>query len=170
MLGALPAGAFALDIRNKSILNFALTLEYLESAFYASALKHAGLKGPDRHFATTVHGHEMQHVRTLRKVLGSQAIKRPKFDFGATVRSRSAFLATSIKLEDTGVAAYKGQAPRLQSDTLLAAALSNHSNEAKHAAWVRGLAGAPPSPGAFETPLSMAQVLSAVKATGFIVG
>lgn len=171
VMAALPGGASAaFNARDKSILNFALTLEYLEATFYERSLKHAGLKGPSHHFASTVYLHESQHVRTLKKVLGSQAIKKPKFDFGAAVQSPSAFLATSQKLENTGVKAYKGQAPRLESDTLLKAALSIHSIEAKHAAWVTGLLLELPSPTALDGPLTMDEVLAAVKATGFIVG
>ncbi len=91
-----------------AILNFALTLEYLESAFYASALKHAGLTGEHKRFATLVHEHEMAHVAALRKALGSAAVKRPTFAFGSAVTSPSAFTATAIKLEDTGVAGLPG--------------------------------------------------------------
>src|SRR5215467_1037672 len=64
-----------------AILKFALTLEYLESAFYASAMKHAGLTGELKRFARTVHQHEAAHVAALKKMLGSAAVKRPSFDF-----------------------------------------------------------------------------------------
>jgi hypothetical protein len=152
-----------------AILNFALTLEYLESAFYASALKHAGLKGEFERYARTVHDHEKAHVQALRKALGSSAVKRPTFAFGAAVQSRDAFAATAVKLEDTGVSAYQGQAPHIKSQDLLKAAISIHPVEARHAAWIRNItAGFAPAPVAFNPALTMAEVLSAVDATGFI--
>ena len=152
-----------------AILNFALTLEYLESAFYASALKHAGLTGELKRFATTVHEHESAHVSALRKALGSAAVKRPSFDFGATVQGKSAFQKTAIVLEDTGVMAYQGQTPFIKSQDVFKAAISIHPVEARHAAWIRNLtAGYAPAPAAFNPALSKSAVLSAVTATGFI--
>src|SRR5262249_26022326 len=80
----LPAGGLAAQSKGDvAIATFAVTREYLESAFYASALKHAGLKGEMKRFATTVHAHEAAHVAALRKMLGSAAVKRPSFDFGS---------------------------------------------------------------------------------------
>jgi rubrerythrin len=170
--GALLAPGVAMAASHKgdvAILNFALTLEYLESAFYASALKHAGLKGEFARFARTVHAHEKAHVEALRKALGKSAVKRPTFAFGATVHSRDAFAATSVKLEDTGVAAYQGQAPHIKSQDLLKAAISIHPVEARHAAWIRNIsAGFDPAPAAFNPALSKSAVLAAVNATGFI--
>jgi rubrerythrin len=151
-----------------AILNFALTLEYLESAFYASALKHAGLTGEWKRLATTVHQHEMAHVEALRKALGSAAVKRPNFSFGAAVTSPSAFTATSIKLEDTGVQAYQGQVPFIRTQAVFKAAISIHPVEARHAAWIRQLAHESPAPFAFNPALTKSQVLAAVTATGFI--
>src|SRR3954451_12682228 len=90
--GLLPGiGATAMAATPKgdvAIANFALTLEYLESAFYASALKHAGLTGEHKRLARVVHQHEAAHVAALRKMLGSAAVKRPSFDFGGAVRSQ----------------------------------------------------------------------------------
>jgi rubrerythrin len=167
--GLVPGGALAATPKGDvAILNFALTLEYLESAFYASALEHAGLTGEFKRFATLVHGHERAHVEALRKALGSAAIKRPTFGFGSAVTSTAAFTATSIKLEDTGVQAYQGQAPFIKSDAVFKAAISIHPVEARHAAWIRNLAGQSPAPAAFNPALSKAAVLSAVTATGFI--
>src|ERR1700754_521406 len=140
--GALAAGAGVPSLASAAskgdvaILNFALTLEYLESAFYASALKHAGLTGELKRFATTVHDHEAAHVAALRKALGSSAVKRPTFDFGSAVQSQAAFTSTAITLEDTGVSAYQGQAPFIKSQAIFKAAISIHPIEARHAAWI----------------------------------
>src|SRR4051794_14075549 len=163
--GSAPAATSKGDV---AILNFALTLEYLDSAFYASAIKHAGLTGELERFARLVHQHETAHVEALRKALGSAAIKRPTFAFGAAVQSRAAFTATSIKLEDTGVQAYQGQTPFIKSRDVFKAAISIHPVEARHAAWIRNLAGVSPAPAAFNPSLSKSAVLAAVGATGFI--
>jgi hypothetical protein len=153
-----------------AILNFALTLEYLESAFYASALKHAGLTGEHKRLARTVHAHEAAHVQALKKALGSAAVKRPSFDFGSAVQSQSAFTSTAIVLEDTGVAAYQGQAPFIKSNAILMAAISIHPVEARHAAWIRNIGGMAPAPDAFNPAMTKDQVLAAVTGTGFIKG
>jgi Ferritin-like domain len=167
--GMLPGSALAATSKGDvAILNFALTLEYLESAFYASAMKHAGLTGELDRFARLVHQHEKAHVEALRKALGSAAVKRPTFAFGSAVQSVSAFTATSIALEDTGVQAYQGQAPFIKSNDVFKAAISIHPVEARHAAWIRNLAHLNPAPAAFNPALTMSQTLAAVGATGFI--
>jgi hypothetical protein len=168
--GLLPAAraVAATPKGDVAILNFALTLEYLESAFYASALKHAGLTGEHQRLARTVHAHEAAHVQALEQALGSAAVKRPSFDFGPAVQSQGAFTSTAIVLEDTGVQAYQGQAPFIESNAIFKAAISIHPVEARHAAWVRNLGGMSPAPEAFNPALTKAQVLSAVTATGFI--
>lgn len=156
-----------------AILNFALTLEYLEAEFYTQAAR-GGLGGNPRQFARVVGAHERAHVAFLRKALGSAAVKKPRFDFKGTTEDASKFLATAKVLEDTGVMAYAGQGPRLKTKALVAAALSIHSVEARHAAWVRDILGGRganlPAPVAFDKPKSMGEILAAVKGTGFIVG
>ena len=57
--------------------------------------------------------HEATHVKALKGVLGSNAVKKPKFDFGDTVTNQDKFRLTAQVLEDTGVAAYAGQGPNL---------------------------------------------------------
>jgi hypothetical protein len=168
--GLIPtAGAMAATPKGDvAIANFALTLEYLESAFYASAMKHAGLTGEHKRFARLVHQHEAAHVAALKKMLGSAAVKRPTFDFGSAVQSQSAFTSTAITLEDTGVQAYQGQAPFIKSQAVFKAALSIHPVEARHAAWIRNLGGQSPAPAAFNPALTKSQVLAAVTGTGFI--
>ena len=172
LLATLPGVASAATAGDVAILNFALTLEYLERDFYAAAIKQKAVgSGAEKRFASIAHAHEAAHVTALQKALGSQAIKSPTFDYGKAVTSVKEFTATSIALEDTGVRAYKGQAPLIASTAILAAALSIHSVEANHAAWIRAIAGENPTyTGAFEKPLTKSQVLAIVKGTGFITG
>ena len=162
-------GSKANDVK---ILNYALTLEYLEAAFYAEALRVGGYTGAVGRFASVVASHEATHVATLKGVLGAKAVKRPSFDFKGTTRKWSTFLRTAKVLEDTGVAAYQGQAPLIHQNAVLGPAGAILAVEARHAAWVRDLLYAgksvKPAPEAFSTPMSMSQVLSAVKKTGFI--
>jgi hypothetical protein len=167
--GLLPRAAMAASPKGDvAILNFALTLEYLESAFYAAALKGAGLTGEHKRFARLVHQHEAAHVTALKKALGPAAVKRPTFGFGSAVAGQSAFTSTAIVLEDTGVQAYQGQTPFITSKAVFEAAISIHPVEARHAAWIRNLAGQPPAPAAFNPALTKDQVLAAVTGTGFI--
>ncbi|MDQ8046567.1 MAG: ferritin-like domain-containing protein [Solirubrobacteraceae bacterium] len=168
--GLIPGSAFAASSGDVAILNFALTLEYLESTFYAQAKKHAGLTGEFKRFAWTVHDHEAAHVGALQKALGKSAVKRPTFDFGAAVQSQAAFGATAVVLEDTGVQAYQGQAPNISSNAIFEAAISIHPVEARHAAWIRNLTGLNPAPFVVNPALSKDQVLAAVTGTGFIKG
>jgi hypothetical protein len=166
---ARSGGSKANDIK---ILNYALTLEYLEAAFYAEAVRVGGYSGAVGTFAQTVASHEATHVAALKGVLGSKAVKSPNFDFKGTTRKWKTFLRTSKVLEDTGVAAYQGQAPLIHQNAVLGPAGAILAVEARHAAWVRDLLYAgksvKPAPEAFSTPMSMSQVLAAVKKTGFI--
>ena len=176
LIGAVPlAAAIAQGGVPKSdvaILNFALTLEYLEAAFYQEAVSAGRLDGRAARFAQVVAGHEQAHVEALQKALGAKAVKKPKFDFKGTTRSKGKFVSTAIVLEDTGVSAYQGAAPSIKTPAILAAAGSILPIEARHAAWIRNIQGAGkgpvPAPEAFNPAKSKAQVLSAVKSTGFI--
>ena len=93
---------------------------------------------------------ERAHVDAFKELLGRKAIERPAFNFRGTTESERAFLKTAVAFEDLAVAAYKGQAPRLRSKEVLAAALSIHSVEARHAAWMRYLFGVQPAVDAFD--------------------
>ena len=160
----------ATSSRDISILNYALTLEYLEAAFYTEAEKNGVLEDELAYFARLVGAHERAHVKGLKAVLGSKAVKKPKFDFQGTTEDAAKFLDTAVVLEATGVSAYAGQAPRVKSRKILEAALAIHTVEARHASWARQLAGAKGAPDAFDKPLTMKQVLKAVGKTGFIKG
>ncbi|MDQ3670503.1 MAG: ferritin-like domain-containing protein [Actinomycetota bacterium] len=149
--------------------NFALSLEYLEAEFYTEAVAMGAIRNARvRRFAQVVGAHERTHVRALQQMLGSSAVAKPSFNFRGTTESEAKFKATAQVLEDTGVMAYAGQAPRVESNAVLKAALAIHTVEARHAAWIRHINGAPPAPVAFDRPKSMAQILAAVGGTGFI--
>jgi Ferritin-like domain len=166
----------ALPAQVVDILNFALTLEYLEDEFYRTALAQGGLIGSDNEAVfAQISKHETEHVATLRGALGAAAIAKPEFDLTGHGKYRDiltnfkTFALVSQTLEDTGVAAYKGQAPALTGGgALLTTALQIHSVEARHAAEVRRIRGVKSWTGAFDQPMTKAQVLAAAKP--FIVG
>jgi hypothetical protein len=174
IFGALPALASSKGASGDiAIFNYALTLEYLEAAFYTEAVAMGKLSGETKTFAATVKKDEVAHVKFLKSALGAKAVKQPRFDFKGTTANQAMFEKTAMALEDTGVAAYAGQGPRIANKKFLAAALSVHSVEARHAAWIRDILGKgkspTPAPAAFDTAKSMAEVLKIVKSTGFIV-
>ena len=163
---ALGAPGPAQDTR---ILNFALTLEYLEAEFYTQASAGGALSGELAEFSRIVGTHERAHVAFLKKALGAKAVAKPTFDFKGTTENQARFAATAQVLEDTGVAAYNGQGPNV-TKPILAAAASIVSVEARHAAWIRDINRKPPAPVAFDQARTQGQILSAVTATGFIQG
>ena len=165
---ASPAGAASASDVN--ILNFALTLEFLEAEFYTKAERGGALGGRLARFARIVGEHERAHVAALQKTLGNKAVKKPKFDFQGTTDDPALFGKTAATLESTGVAAYGGAAPMVQSKAILEAAIAIHTVEARHTAWINHIIGQPPAPVAFYEPMSISQVLAAVTATGFIAG
>ncbi len=183
ILGALAPGALAAgggrppasfgkgDI---GILNYALTLEYLEAAFYNGATAaNLPLSSQASAFLKVVTKDENAHVKFLKGALGSKAAKEPKFDFKGANTNAEMFMKTAQVLENTGVHAYSGQALNIKSPAYVKAAISILTIEARHAS-VIGLLNEPAGEaiapnGPFDTPLTASQVLSAVKGTGFIV-
>jgi hypothetical protein len=168
-VGAPPAGTFGKgDI---GILNYALTLEYLESAFYDAASKNNVAHG-DRalnHYITTVKKDEAAHVKLLKGALGSHAVARPKFDFGAAVTNKHTFAATSYVLENTGVHAYLGQAGNIKNKEYLLVAASIVTIEARHSGAIGMYLGKEIAPsGPFDTGYTAEKVLKAVEGTHFI--
>ncbi|HEY4452078.1 MAG TPA: ferritin-like domain-containing protein [Solirubrobacteraceae bacterium] len=144
------------------ILNFALTLEYLETDFYTVKGKSLALSGQAKAYARQFGAEEADHVAALTTVikqLGGKPVAKPRFVFPAS--SESSFLALASVLENTGVGAYNGAATALASKQVLAAAGSIVQIEARHAAAIDLLLGKSPTPsGGFDAPLTKAQVLA----------
>jgi hypothetical protein len=147
MAGPSPANSTIVGV-----LNFALTLEYLESTFYTMGLAASGLiPSTDTTIFMQISKHESDHVNTLTSTIISlqgTPVSMPNFDFTAggtypdVFTNYQTFLALSNAFEDTGVRAYKGQAPTLLgAGAVLTAALDIHSVEARHASEVRRLRG-----------------------------
>jgi hypothetical protein len=151
------------------ILNFALSLEYLQADFYTEVERMDVLKGGLAQQAKVVGAHERAHVKAFKEVLGSKAIKKPRYDFRGATESPAAFRRTAVAFEDLAVAAYKGQAPNISKRSYLVPALAIHAVEARHAAWIRRLAGVSPVLGAFDEAASRKQVLGIVADTEFQV-
>jgi rubrerythrin len=164
-----PAGAVPSQTQDQKIFNFALLLEYLQAAFYRDALRRGHLRGEVREFAEVVADHEREHVQYLKKALGSNARKKPSFDFGTATRDQRGFLAAAVLLENIGVAAYNGQAANLTKNALAAAA-EIVSVEGRHAAWISDLAGEDPAPRAADPGASADEVVARLRRTGFIKG
>jgi hypothetical protein len=152
------------------ILNYALTLEYLESTFYSLAVKQVkGLSGEEMKLAKEIRDDELAHVDALAatvKKLGGKPVKKPTFDFGGAFGSRAAFLKTANVLEDAGVSAYNGGGPLISSKDVLGAAGAIVQVEARHAALIRLVRNKPPAPLAFDKPATMDAILK--KVTPFI--
>jgi len=155
------AGAHTGDL---AIVNYALTLEYLESQFYAKVAKSGLFKGATLATLKTFGAEESDHVKALHKVAASlgKPAARPTGRFPIHSATQVAQLAATV--ENLGAAAYLGQAPHIKSREVLAAALSIHTIEARHAATLNLLTKRNPTPnGAFAKPKTMAEVLRTVK-------
>jgi rubrerythrin len=164
---ASPAGTAPSRALDQKIFNFALLLERLQAAFYTAAVDGGALRGELREFAEVVAGHERAHVDFLEKALGAQAAKRPTFEFGSATQDRQRFVDAAVLLENTGVAAYNGQAAHLTKASLAAAA-EIVSVEGRHAAWISALAGRDPAPRAADPGATAEDVAATLRATGFI--
>ncbi|CAA9487826.1 MAG: hypothetical protein AVDCRST_MAG53-1116 [uncultured Solirubrobacteraceae bacterium] len=148
------------------ILNFALTLEQLETAFYEEALEQVkGLSADVRKLAKELGDNEAEHVKALTAAIesaGGEPGKAPTFTFGDAFADEKTFLKFANILEDTGVSAYNGAAPMIESKEVLAAAGSIVQVEGRHAALIRLQRGKAPAPLAFDKTSTMEEVLEAV--------
>jgi rubrerythrin len=157
------------------ILNYALTLEHLENAFYREGLEEFAddeLMNADAlsafgeavrmdvpEFLSTIGANEAAHVEALSGTisdLGGEPVSEAEYDFG--YETPSEFLGVAKALENTGVAAYKGAAPSVSNDEIFSAALSIHSVEARHAAFLNELNVESPFPAGVDEPKTMDEV------------
>ena len=147
------------------ILNYALTLEYLETAFYADVVKSGLFKGADLETIKKFGEEEAEHVSALTaavKGLGGKPAPEPKTEF--PLESAKSVLELAGTVENLGAAAYLGQAGNIQSPEVLASALAIHSVEGRHASALNTLLGLPITPdGAFAKPATAKVVLKSVE-------
>jgi rubrerythrin len=152
------------------ILNYALTLEYLETAFYADVVKSGLFKGADLETIRKFGREEAEHVQALTaavKQLGGKPAPEPKAKF--PLESAKSVLELAGTVENLGAAAYLGQAANIQSPEVLASALAIHSVEGRHAAVLNTLLGESITPdGAFAKPADVKTVHKSVEP--FLVG
>jgi rubrerythrin len=152
-----------------AIVNYALTLEYIESDFYQKVIASGQVKTKAVvEVAKTIAEDEMEHVQALTatvKQLGGTPAKKPKTNFDSVLKGgEKKILMTAAAVENLGASAYLGQAGNIKSKDILAAALSIHSNEGRHAAVLNQVVGKSIVPdGAFAKPADMKTVLKAVK-------
>jgi rubrerythrin len=165
MVGPFVRRAFAAkSTTDVDILNFALTLEYLESTFYEEAEKRVKASGELKKLLPLLASDEKQHVEALKgtiEKLGGKPVAEPKFDF--EYNGTAGFLKLAETFEDTGVSAYNGAAPAIESKEVLGAAGSIVQVEARHAAAIRLQNGQEPAPDAFDPSLEEKEVLKAVE-------
>ncbi len=166
MVGPFIRKAFAQgEMGDIDILNFALTLEYLEAAFYDQAKAEGKYDAETTELVDLVAKDEAEHVSALKATisdLGGTPVEAPGVDFGQAFANQASFLELAQTFEDTGVSAYNGAGPALKSKELLATAGQIVQVEARHAAAIRLLNGESPAPESFDPTLDMQQVLQAV--------
>jgi Ferritin-like domain len=162
------AQAGRLSESDVAILQFDLQFEYLQAAMYTEAVRIGHLTPKARDVARVIGAHEWAHARAIRHLLGSRAVKRAHFDYHGVTEHQGTFIRTAVAFEDLTAALLKYQALRLDSKSVLAAAASLHSVEARHAAWMRRLAGRVPTLTAFDQPKSQDAAKELILDTGFV--
>jgi rubrerythrin len=169
-----------INANDVKIANYALTLEYLEAAFYAAAV---AKNFPDKDIndaAKVLAEHEQAHVDALRKVLGKAAVRAPKINTATVeelLKDQVTFIKTAALIEPVGTAAYAGAGPYLNNLAVTKAALAIHSVEANHASYTAALikfkgidASADPVPNAFNPAFSFQRTIKEVTALNLVVG
>ncbi|CAN5876493.1 hypothetical protein BH23ACT12_BH23ACT12_10600 [soil metagenome] len=150
-----------------AILNYALTLEYLEADFYKQGLAGNLLSGRERSLVEPIGAHEQAHVDALTATindLGGTPVAEPTFQYpNGTFTNKDTFLETASTFEELGVTAYYGQVTLIESPEILSAAASIAGVESRHAAVIATLTGGDPFPATVEATKTMDEVLAAAK-------
>lgn len=169
--GAAAAGPLATralaDIKDDiGLLEYLLTLEYVQSGLYRDAIKEIGLSEDVNRLAGELRDQEVEHVDALRATIeeaGGKPPDRLPLEFGDALASEAAFLKLANTLEDTTASAYNGAAPRLESREFLAVFASLAQVEARHAALIRLAREKPPAPLAFDKASNRQDVRTAIR-------
>jgi hypothetical protein len=171
-LGALLTGVGEASAATRSndvaILRFDLALEYLQAGLYTEAERLGELTPGTLAWARVVGAHERAHVAAIRRLLGSKAVPSPGFNYRDVTSNEDAFVKTAVAFEDLTAALLKWQAPRLESRSILAAVVTLHSVETRHAAWIRHVVGLEPATTAFDKPAPQHEMAQLIDSTNFI--
>ena len=162
------------------ILNYALTLEYLERSFYNQVVAAAEDEDEETESLVpaavlplfqTIRDHEAAHVALLAGAIeaaGGEPVdyEDSDFSFDGFLGDFASIATLAQGLEDTGVRAYKGQAAAIDNKDYLTVALQIHSVEARHAAAIRRLSASPAGQGwiPFDQPTAEGTPIEAVYA------
>jgi hypothetical protein len=177
LAGALGAGLLAADTaraaggmtaNDTAILRFDLALEYLQAGLYTEAERLGAVKPRTLAFSRVVGAHERAHARAIKNFLGKRALPSPSFDYRGVTENDAAFVKTAVAFEDLTAALLKWQAPRLDSRSIVAAVLTLHSVETRHAAWIRHIVGVLPAPTAFDQPQPQGKMAELIASTRFV--
>ena len=151
-----------------AILRFDLVLEYLQAGMYTEAERLGELTPKTLGWARVVGAHERAHVQAIKNLLGPDTVPSPTFNYGKVTSDEKAFVKTAVAFEDLTAALLKWQAPRLDSRSIVAAVVTLHSVETRHAAWIRHIVGLRPAARAFDQPASQQRMAELIAATHFI--
>lgn len=177
VLGAVSAGlvsagaaraADGLTRNDTAILRFDLALEYLQAGLYTEAERLGAVKPRTLAFSRVVGAHERAHARAIKNFLGKRALPSPAFDYRGVTENDAAFVKNAVAFEDLTAALLKWQAPRLDSRSIVAAILTLHSVETRHAAWIRHIVGVLPAATAFDKPQPQHRMAELIASTRFV--
>jgi hypothetical protein len=166
---SIAAAGVAHTARDVGILRFDLVLEYLQAALYTEAERLGALKPETLSWARVVGAHERAHAVAIKQLLGSKAVRSPAFNFRGVTEDERAFIKTAVAFEELTAAILKWQAVRLDSREILAAVVTLHSVETRHAAWIRHIIGVRPVRNAFDRAAPQREMAKLIRSTRFIV-
>ena len=161
--------ALAKTKNDTAILQFDLVLEYLQAGLYTEAERLGELTPTTLAWARVVGAHERAHIQAIKGLLGRRkVVPSPGFNYRNVTTDEQAFIKTAVAFEDLTAALLKWQAPRLDSRSIVAAAVTLHSVETRHAAWIRHIVGLEPATTAFDKPASQQKMAQLIASTHFV--